>query len=166
MDIKIRKANPQDEQVIREISEAAWLVAYSHIFGRDEILKKFEARKADTEYQAQQIDEFLHTNKHFVAEQNGTVVGFVSVSDEAEYFEITRLYVNPNFHRNGVGKKLFEYALQIGRRKNFKTMIVEALKENHIGCGFYTKQGGKIIKTWSKEVCGTTAEMVAFEYDI
>lgn len=166
MKFEIRKATANDEEIIREISEKAWLVAYSHIFGKDAIIEKFETRKTDTDYINKQIEELSNTNKHFVATQNGTVVGFVSVSDEAEYFEITRLYVNPDFHRNGAGKKLFEYALQIAKIKKFKTMIVEALKENHIGCSFYTKQGGRIIKTWSKEVCGTNAEMVAFEYDI
>lgn len=166
MEIEIRKAKESDEPVILEIAYAAWLSAYSHILGKDAIVQKFENRKKDRAYHEEQLKEINETDKHFVATKNGTVLGFVSVSDESDFFEITRLYVNPTEQRGGIGKKLFDKAIEIAKSKNFKTMRIEALKQNNIGCSFYKKHGGEIISTKTKFLCGVEAELVTFEYNL
>lgn len=166
MEIEIRKAIESDEPKFIEITKLSWLSAYSHIFGEERILKKFENRLTDEEYHKEQLDEIKNTDKQFAVCVNSEVVGIMSIETESDFLEITRLYMHPNHQRLGLGKRCFEKASNIAKNKGLNKIKIEALKENHIGCAFYSKMGGKITSSRTKELCGINAELVTFEYNL
>jgi len=86
----------------------------------------------------------------FVAEihnQKGIeIVGFsMSGPSHFEDFKIDgdlhAIYVLPKYWKQGIGTLLFNSVIKSFLKKNFKTMIIWALKENSAG-NFYKKLGG------------------------
>lgn len=153
---------PKYDDVIRQ----GWLSAYSHIFGADKINQKFDNREKDKEYHDNQVNEIKTTDNYFSLMLNDELVGIMTVLDFDDYLEITRLYIHPSMQRQGFGTIAFEHAKQIAKNRGFNKIKLEALKDNHIGCAFYKKHGGKIVNTETKQLLGTTVELLTFEYDI
>ena len=53
-------------------------------------------------------EEELFDSSIFIGEQNNETIGFVAFNEH----EITWLYVDPKFFRNGYGRRLLDFALQ------------------------------------------------------
>ena len=169
MDISIRHAEPNDKDKILEIKYRGWLFAYSHIFKAENIEAHFSKKFSNAEYHKEQLD-IINTNPHnYVAVCENEVVATMTIKpivQEEDFIEVLCLYVHPNKNKLGIGTKLFEFATQIAKDNNKSKIHIEALKENHIGCAFYQKQGGKPFDSRLRECCGVNAEMITFEFDV
>ena len=98
----------------------------------------------------------------FVAEEDGTVVGFVGVlgrvvpePDESQaYAYVSDLVVLPAYRRHGLGRALLERAAAFARGKGAKTLRVGVLARNEgaarlyrsLGFGDYTIQLNKPLR--------------------
>lgn len=76
------------------------------------------------------------------------------------------LYVKPNLKYNGIGTKLFQFAINEFKSKNKTKMILWCLKDNEPSKKFYTKMGGKIIKERKIEIGEKEYLEVGFEYNV
>lgn len=76
---------------------------------------------------------------HLVACEDGAVVGLVVVNGQ----EIARLYVHPDFHRRGIGTRLFEAATDLIRRSGGTEVRVGALVADAVA--FYRAMGMSIV---------------------
>ncbi|MEZ6146535.1 MAG: GNAT family N-acetyltransferase [Planctomycetaceae bacterium] len=79
---------------------------------------------------------YLPNAETWVAEMDDCVVGFVALMGN----EVGALFVHPDHHRSGIGHALIEKA-----RKLRGELEVEVFTDNHIGRGFYAKQGFELI---------------------
>lgn len=102
-----------------------------------------------TEFQnkvRQDIPELYIPNAEtWVAEINDEVVGFISLINN----EVGALFVQPEFHGNGVGKALMDQAKKLHRE-----LELEVFKENPIGRNFYAKNGFKLVREEIHEATG------------
>ena len=83
---------------------------------------------------------------YLVACMNGEVVGMGAVKDN----EVAKLFVDPDYHSQGIGVMLFNSAQQIITEAGYEEMIVGVMARSAIG--FYEKMGmsifdEKILKT-------------------
>lgn len=75
----------------------------------------------------------------FVAELNGTVVGFVALKVNApRKMELEGLFIEPGYWRLGIGRRLVTHAIEVSRSHAARTMIVFA---NPHADGFYRRVG-------------------------
>lgn len=75
----------------------------------------------------------------FVAELNGTVVGFVALKPYApRKMELEGLFMEPGYWRLGIGRRLVAHAIEVSRAQGARTMIVFA---NPHADGFYRRIG-------------------------
>jgi len=93
--------------------------------------------------------EFLALERHNIAnvylpdaetwvwEPEGQVVGFVSLLGN----EVGALFVDPKFHRRGIGRALMDHALELRRE-----LEVEVFTENVIGRAFYARYGFELMQ--------------------
>ena len=77
----------------------------------------------------------------FVAHDGPAVLGVVSVKDN----ELTKLYVDPDHQRRGVGRRLFTHAEAVIRRRGFAGMFLGAAVRSSLP--FYEKMGMRIRQT-------------------
>ena len=169
MEIKIRQAKPSEAKETVLVRWKSWLFAYKHIFTKDEMDKHFEVKINDQEYIDKIIESIVKKNRWFVAEVENKIVAVMRIglpTESDREAEIYCLYCLPEYLRMGIGSKLFYKAIQIFKKKKYKSFVVCALKDNIIGNSFYIKNGGKKIESFKKELCGKKVEEIKYKFKI
>lgn len=124
----IRKYKVEDTEVILCIWQKATKIA--HPFFTFEFINQEKKNIREL---------YLPKAETFVYEENKTIHGFISMLDN----EVGGLFVRPEKHRQGIGKRLLDYVLQFN-----KSLEVEVFEDNIIGMNFYERYGFKTIKEY------------------
>ena len=166
--IKIRNIKKEDIPQVVDIQIRAWRTAYKGIID-DNYLANM-----NPEEKIKMREKDYNENKFIVAEINNEIVGFCRYTDninktpetlEADC-ELRALYVKPEVKHNGIGKKMFQYAVNEFKNMGKTKMVLWCLKDNVLARKFYEKMGGKIIKERLIHIGNRDYKEVAFEYDI
>jgi len=90
--------------------------------------------------------------RYFVAFENNAIVGMAAVKEN----EITRLYVDPKWHRKGIGTKLFNAAEEFIRKSGYGDVILGVL--GSFAVRFYETMGMTIsgLKKRPTGIAGNT----------
>ena len=91
-------------------------------------------------------NEGLFNNQLFVAEVDQGVRGFVAYGDE----ELTWLYVDPPFYRQGVGRALLRHAVA----KAGPDMMIEVLEGNTPALALYLSEGFAVAERVEGKLAG------------
>ncbi len=86
---------------------------------------------------------WLPASETYVAESDSTVVGFASLVGD----EVGGLFVDPDHHRQGVGRALLDHA-----RQHRGTLEVAVFEENHLARAFYTAYGFEVVGRRTSDV--------------
>ena len=166
--IKVRNIKKEDIPQVVNIQICGWKSAYKGIIDDNYLAnmnpkEKIKIREKD-----------YNENRFIVAEINNEIVGFFRYTDninktpetlEADC-ELRALYVKPEVKHNGIGKKMFQYAVNEFKNMGKTKMVLWCLKDNVLARKFYEKMGGKIIKERLIHIGNRDYKEVAFEYDI
>ncbi len=82
--------------------------------------------------------------KSFVAEENGQILGYVSVIATFYVFEIMNIAVKKDRRNLGIGKSLMEKALLTAKEYKADKALLEVRKSNFKAQSLYVKLGFKI----------------------
>jgi len=134
--VKIRAYTNDDWTRICEIHDAARRDELSSAGLEDAFLTMEETAE----------NEGFHNYDVLVAEVDGVVRGFTAFSD----VELSWLYVDPRFYRNGVGSALVRAALQA----TGVPLSVEVLDGNERGLSLYRKAGFSEVRRLSGRMPG------------
>ena len=55
-------------------------------------------------------DELMNEFTHYGAFENGKLIGVLGIKNERKH--ISLFFINPEYHRKGIGSKLFDFVLQ------------------------------------------------------
>ena len=76
----------------------------------------------------------------FVAEWNGTIVGFAAVEPRGDgESELDALFVDPNMRRRGIARSLVQHCAEVARTRNSSALCVVGnphAKDFYAACGF------------------------------
>ena len=98
--------------------------------------RAFLAGKRSSE---QTVREESRTRPHLVACQGGAIVGMAAIHGN----ELARLYVDPQYHRAGIGKALFKACEGMVRRAGHEEMATAALVDS--AAAFYKAMGMFVV---------------------
>jgi GNAT superfamily N-acetyltransferase len=138
--MNVRMATAEDAAGVARVQERGWQAAYRHVFPAEDLDR----------------GGFIHADRWtdrlarpprgwstFVAEEDGTIVGFTSVGpsrDEGGIGELYAIYVDPDQWSNGTGRALIEQAeRQLRGRYGEATLWV--LEDNPRARRFYERAG-------------------------
>ena len=102
-----------------------------------------------TTYLAQQMDTPNRVETALIARMGNTVIGFAALRIVPCLFypdpqgEITELYVLAPYRRQGVAKKMIEYAENLARQKNVRELFILVNPENREAIALYHHLGYK-----------------------
>ena len=121
MNVNLRYAVIEDVDQVIDINMRAWQTAYKGIIDQN-YLDNF-----DKESKIKRWKENFNSGKIIVATVNDDIVGFCRYIDSnkmsADYSnvdcEIVAIYVDPNFKRMGIGRKMFNRVMN-----EFKALLV------------------------------------------
>jgi ribosomal protein S18 acetylase RimI-like enzyme len=163
---KIRPAKPSDACAIAQIHEDAWRTTYQGIIPHL-YLEKMIARRGSTWW-----NSAIRRSKTvvYVFTFDGEVQGYVSFGAarnqrRANLGEIYELYLAPTYQGLGFGKELFLSAYNALKRDGRRSLLVWALAENEIACGFYNRLGGRRSGTSPERYGDTTLHRIAFVWE-
>ena len=97
---------------------------------------------------------YIPTADTWVAENNGSVIGFISLVDN----EVGGLFVDPAFHGRKVG-----YALMNKAHLIHNILEVEVFKDNSLGLNFYLRYGFKQLSEYIHPETGRTMLRLRFK---
>ena len=166
--INIRDIKKEDIPQVVDIQISGWRTAYKGIID-DEYLENM-----NYEERIKMRQKDYKETGFIVAEHDNEVVGFCRYTDNMEKTpetpevdcELRALYVKPELKHNGIGKKMFQYAVNEFKNIGKTKMVLWCLKDNVLARKFYEKMGGIIIKERLIHIGNRDYEEVAFLYNI
>lgn len=125
----------------------------------------------DEKYPSKEIVEKDIKNKClYVFEEEGTIVALSAIDEKADevykcvhwhektsFFSFHRIAVHPNFHGRGYAKKIIAFAEELGKKRGYKSMRIDAYCKNEKAIGLYEKLGyervGEVLLRDLQEPC-------------
>jgi GNAT superfamily N-acetyltransferase len=148
--MKIVRAKPEDADALTEIAHAAkrhwgypehWIEAW-----RDILTMR---------------PEFIAANIAYCAVEDGHAVGFYVLTTENDGVHLDHLWIIPAALRRGIGRALFEHAVDQARAAGFDSIKIEADPNAET---FYQRMGAQRVGTSVGEVEGEKRELPLMEY--
>ncbi len=130
----IRPYQKQDEEAVVEVWYAASLIAHDFVPA-----SFWETQKHDIRY------KYLPVAQTWVYEQNGHVVGFMSLLGNY----IGALFVHPDHQGKSIGTQLIDHAKAMHRM-----LQVDVFKQNALSRHFYEKCGFEVTAESTHEATG------------
>jgi ribosomal protein S18 acetylase RimI-like enzyme len=170
--MKLRLAVGEDAAAVAYVQKTTWQHAYKGIVPQAYLDSMDAPEQMTRRTQNWQTGLVNPANVAFVAEDDtGTVKGFViggACRPEngdlcAKYAgELYAIYLLPDFHGQGIGRKLVEALGAKLVQAGYTGMLLWVLKDNQPSRGFYERMGGQPVTEKSFELAGTTLLEVAY----
>jgi ribosomal protein S18 acetylase RimI-like enzyme len=157
--ITIHKVQQEDIPEVKQVLSRTWKDTYGS-FLSDATIEKVTTVWHDPEaLKAQAINPEIY---FAVAKEGGKIIGLITVSkvDNITIF-MNRLYIHPDYQRQGIGSKLFNSSLEAF--PNAKVVRLEVEEENKKGLSFYLKQGFKEVERKTDEIEGEKLKSIVME---
>ena len=164
--INIRKAIYSDSSNLSKLKREIWETTYRGIFP-DEKIDNYDYEKNQKRFKG-----FIDNEKQelYVVENNNELVGYTEFGEPFRPFEdyeqeIGLFYIRKDYQRRGIGKKLFNLALDYIRGTGVSKFFISCHKYNTNAQEFYKKMGGKIVHV-DEDYENDGSPQVKFEYII
>ncbi len=152
-EILIRPATLEDRAFIRSVSERTWPSTYGHIISQEQIDFMLDWMYSD----ASLAEQFEKGHQFYIANLNGSDIGFCSVSKEGTgknehdlvdgkevsktaSHKLNKLYVLPSAQGTGSGKALLNKAIEVSKAAGSASLFLQVNKQNEAYI-FYLKNG-------------------------
>ena len=158
-ELEVRLAKEADAPFCAKIHIDSWNFAYVESIPR-EILEKQNAKR----YSLWEMLLKNNTDSHYVITYKGTIIGFMTINPPREddlppgTYEITGLYLAPEFVGKGCGKYAMDRAKDMIRRRGCTCISLWVLDKNERAKKFYEKNGFKADGMIKASGLGESAE--------
>jgi ribosomal protein S18 acetylase RimI-like enzyme len=150
--MQIVRAQPQDAAALTEIAHAA-----KRHWGYPE--RWIESWRDTLTIRA----EFIAANVAWCATENARVVGFYLLASESDGLHLDHLWILPDAMGRGIGRALFEHAVEQTRQLGQRTLKIEADPNAE---GFYTRMGARRVGKAVTEIEDQRRELPLLVYDL
>lgn len=158
----IREAKKSDADKINETAEKAWEEAYEDIVS-EEIIETVIEKWYKIEDLKQQTEDPLF----YVATEEKRLIGFIHASfesDSSKIVKLHRLYLDPEYWRNGIGSSLLDKVED--EVDEVSKIELEVLDKNKVGKGFYKSKGFEVREKEQVKLFGEPVRQVIMEKEL
>jgi ribosomal protein S18 acetylase RimI-like enzyme len=159
----IRPATIDDAPALAEIHVQAWLETYTGLIPHEVMAGiTVDARERQWRF------TFEHDNAVLIAELEGKAVGFSSIGLPRETgadIELFTLYLLKAFQGRGIGRSLWDAALEAAKARGAKTLRLWVLETNPTR-GFYERVGGMLEGRKTDVVRGVELIEVSYLFEL
>ena len=107
--------------------------------------------------------EFIAANVAYSAMEDDRAVGFYLLTTESDGVHLDHLWIAPHAMGRGIGRALFEHAVDQAGRLGHKTLRIEADPNAE---GFYVRMGARRVGEAVTEVDGQRRELPLLLYEL
>jgi len=104
--------------------------------------------------------EYFEVNESWVAEEDTVLIAFYTLQEKDKHAWIENMWVLPVHIGKGIGKLLFDHAVEMARQRGYQLLQLEA-EPNAVG--FYEKMGMRIIGEHQYELDGQRRSLPLME---
>jgi diamine N-acetyltransferase len=142
--VSIKNATEADIPVIRSLAERIWWPTYRSIIKDDQIefmlSQIYSEKNLSDGIKGNEIFLLLHDNNGFQG-----FVSFTPWKEDIHTWKINKLYVLPENHGKGYGRRLLDEVFGRARNSGITSIILNVNRYNP-ALTFYKKQGFKTLK--------------------
>ena len=149
----IRRATADDVEGVHDVARASWTADYPDILSRETAEEGVSEWYTPERLRADLDDP---RTRLFVAESDGRVTGFAHALVDDEEGHLLRLYVHPNYRREGVGRRLFEAVREELDGLDVERVTAMVLAANDLGNAFYADLGFEKVGEGETTIGGET----------
>jgi GNAT superfamily N-acetyltransferase len=150
--MRIVRAKPQDAEALTEIAYAS-----KRHWGYPE--RWIESWRDTLTIRA----EFIAANAAWCAIEDSRAVGFYLLTSESDGLHLDHLWIVPSAMGRGIGRALFEHAVEQTRQLGHRTLKIEADPNAE---GFYARMGARRVGEAVTEIEGQRRELPLFLYEL
>ena len=166
--INIRKIEEKDLIEVAKIKVKTWRDTYKGIVDENYL------KNMDYIQTANKWKKNFENENFIVAEKDKRIVGFCRYGnriDELERFrefdtEIYALYIDKEYQKMGIGKKIVDYVKKEMSCKNRNKFLIWCLEKNENSLEFYKKIGGKFLGKKQAKIGEKIYSEIAYGYEI
>lgn len=146
MTIQIKKCTMEDAHKLQEVSYETFNETFQHQNSPENMTAYL--KKA---FNLNQLEKELlnSSSQFFFIYFNNEVAGYLKVNNNDaqsenmgdETLEIERIYIKNQFQKHGLGKHLYQKALEIAKQSNKKKIWLGVWEKNENAIAFYKKMG-------------------------
>ncbi len=164
LSIDVQRAAVEDAAEIAAIHDAAWRYAYRGILDGVELERMIERRGAHWWAKA-----IARNVAMLVVKVEGRVAGYATMGPSRMRSlpfrgEIYELYLHPDMHGVGLGRRLFEEARAALADMRLDGLVVRVLAANAVGVGFYERLGGQEVVGSSEKIAGHLVPVIVYAW--
>jgi GNAT superfamily N-acetyltransferase len=134
----IRRLKADEAERLAGLARDIWLRHYPAIISLEQIDYMLNQRYAPDLIRAQLASP---DNGWWVAEQDGTLVGFAHVMLMEDRCKLDKLYIDPHHQRRGLGAALLEQAKAWTRKAGRTRLTLQVNRHNSLALSAYRKYG-------------------------
>ena len=160
----MRPSEPEDRTILAALHAEAWRYAYRGIIP-GLALERMIARRGPGWWDPRRGAH----HRALLIEFDGRIVGYTTfgrcrMQSAPPMGEVYELYVKPDCHGAAFGRSLFEEARRRLSAQHLNGLMVWALAENDLACGFYEALGGKPRFKTVEAFCGERLEKIGYHW--
>jgi len=158
--VTIERANVEDVSQIKQVLSETWQATYSSFLSQATIDKVTSVWHSPKQLAAEILNPRIFFGVVKTAE--GTIIALTTVgqiSDDSVM--LSRLYVHPQYQRQGIGSKLLEAG--ISAFPTVRTMRLEVEENNHLAYMFYHRHGFRDTERKEEQVEDDVIQVVVME---
>lgn len=165
----VRPGTPADVDAIADAHVQAWQTTYPGIFPSG-VIEGFTPERRRAQWRAWFAAPPAR-GALLVAEEDGKVVGFANTGpfrgglEPSPDGELYAIYLCRSAQRRGLGRRLFEAALDALRKAGFEAMRCWVIEGNP-AIAFYERLGGERVASQPFEAGGATLTEHAYRFDL
>ena len=165
--LNIRLATSNDMKAIAKIYVDTWRTTYAGLVP-DVYLEQLSVQQAEQKWTQFLNDSSQDTFLYVVLNEKGMIMGFAAAQihtiDGVRKGELSALYVLPEAHGLGIGKKLMATVSVHFLKAEVFSMMVWVMKKNEPGRAFYKRLGGKYLGHRESRFGNVMVEDEAYEW--
>ena len=167
--IIIRPAVATDANDVAEVCMSSWESAYKDFVPAEYMRERRKRIFTTTE---QNLNDEKINHYYYTILLSDIIIGFLVVAPSRDedtddsVYEVGAIYLHPEYYRQGIGTQAMEFACNIARALNKKTMIVWVFADNHASIGFYKKCGFTEDGTSRILECGKPLNTIRMRKDL
>jgi ribosomal protein S18 acetylase RimI-like enzyme len=160
--ITIRRALTEDIPGIRSVLAVTWRDTYLSFLPESSIAKVIAKW-----HSPQVLEAEINQSSNFVGiakSSSNEIVGMITANLQDELLSVTRLYVLPEFQRQGIGARLMDESYRAF--PEIKRIQLDVEEQNQKARAFYRKLGFKEVGIRIDDVAGTKLNSIVLEKHI
>lgn len=149
---RIERAHAEHLAEISALAGVIWRVHYPGIITPGQI-DYMLARMYDVNVMWRELEQGI---AWFRALADGALRGFASVgpTESATEFKLHKLYVHPDWQRNGIGSALLKHCEALSRTRGATTLMLNVNKRNEKAIAAYLKRGFTVRESIVADIGG------------